>query len=46
MKNNKKQLISIGYEVGDIKKILKYWSITFINYMSIGFDSRIGYIFE
>ena len=28
------------------KKILKNWSKTFINYMSIGFDARVGYIFE
>ena len=28
------------------KKILKNWRKTFINYMSIGFDARVGYIFE
>ena len=27
-------------------KILKTWKKSFINYMSIGFDARVGYIFE
>ena len=33
-------------EKDENKKILKNWKKTFINYMSIGFDARVGYIFE